>query len=257
MHTSYHEILGVSESATIEEIKEIYKKLCLIYHPDKSNGGVSSEKFIHIKEAYEALIDDRQINFIESPTIERDLEVSLEDLMVGCTKFEVVNRLRPNEDSKTFEIAIKPGLVAGTRILFHAEGNIKNDGKTAGDLIFTLKEKPHPFFLRDANNIICIIQISLYDALQGCRVSFRTLTGSKISFTVEVPKGFQVEGETTFIKIFKGHGFPVSQSSKRRGDLLANVTIIDAVFVDSFEDRYCIQPLDKDSGLRKRWKCHK
>lgn len=50
---SNHEILGVSSNASREEIKKAFRKLSLVYHPDRPGG--NNEKFIVIKQAYEEL----------------------------------------------------------------------------------------------------------------------------------------------------------------------------------------------------------
>lgn len=56
----YYDILGVSKSASKEEIKKAYRKLALEYHPDRNKSAGANEKFKEINEAYEVLADAKK-----------------------------------------------------------------------------------------------------------------------------------------------------------------------------------------------------
>lgn len=55
---NYYDILGVSKTATQEEIKKAYRKAAILLHPDKNpNNKQSEEKFKEVNEAYSVLSD--------------------------------------------------------------------------------------------------------------------------------------------------------------------------------------------------------
>lgn len=57
----YYEVLGVSKSASKDEIKKAYRKLAIQFHPDKNPGNAAAEeKFKEAAEAYEILGNDEK-----------------------------------------------------------------------------------------------------------------------------------------------------------------------------------------------------
>ncbi|CAN6892116.1 unnamed protein product [Brassica oleracea] len=60
---SFYDLLGVTESVTLPEIKQAYKQLARKYHPDVSPPDQVEEytdRFIRVQEAYETLSDPRR-----------------------------------------------------------------------------------------------------------------------------------------------------------------------------------------------------
>jgi DnaJ-class molecular chaperone len=56
----FYQLLGVSRSATAEELKRAYRKLALQYHPDRNKTREAEEKFKEINHAYEILSDPQK-----------------------------------------------------------------------------------------------------------------------------------------------------------------------------------------------------
>ncbi|GAA0168717.1 chaperone [Lithospermum erythrorhizon] len=56
---SPYEVLGVSASATPNEIKRAYRKLALKYHPDVNKEADAQERFMRIKHAYNTLLNSK------------------------------------------------------------------------------------------------------------------------------------------------------------------------------------------------------
>ncbi|XP_051113399.1 chaperone protein dnaJ 20, chloroplastic [Andrographis paniculata] len=56
---SPYQVLGVSPSASTQEIKRAYRRLALKYHPDVNKETGAQEKFMRIKQAYNALLNSK------------------------------------------------------------------------------------------------------------------------------------------------------------------------------------------------------
>lgn len=56
----YYEVLGVTKSASLDEIKKAFRSLAMKYHPDKNKAADAEDKFKEINEAYEVLGDQQK-----------------------------------------------------------------------------------------------------------------------------------------------------------------------------------------------------
>lgn len=62
-HADYYQVLGVTKNSSLEQITTAYRKLAMKYHPDRNDDPKAAEKFILIKDAYNAITK----SFVEGP----------------------------------------------------------------------------------------------------------------------------------------------------------------------------------------------
>lgn len=163
----------------------------------------------------------------QDPPIEHDLLVSLEDINRGVTKrMKISRRVVSNDgtarkEEKVLTISVKPGWKAGTKITFQREGD-QAPNKIPADIVFIIKDKPHPHFRREGSDLKYTCRLTLKEALCGARVDVPTLSGSDrlvLSLTDEVIK-------PATVKRIVGKGLPQSKDPTKRGDLLISFEIV-------------------------------
>ncbi|KAK1169479.1 hypothetical protein AOXY_G8269 [Acipenser oxyrinchus oxyrinchus] len=159
------------------------------------------------------------------PPIERDLYLSLEDLFYGCTKKIKISRRVMNEDGHTSSIRdkiltidVKPGWKQGTKITFQKEGD-QGPNNIPADIVFVVKEKQHPRFVRHQNDLIYTSHIDLGKALIGFSVEVETLDGRLLN----IPINYIVHPR--YNKVVPGEGMPLSMDPTQKGDLIIQFEI--------------------------------
>ena len=89
-------------------------------------------------------------------------------------------RLKNNtlqSESKTVEIAVKPGWKSGTKITFQGDGD-EDEMRSAGDVVFKIAEKPHSVYTRSDNDLIYTLRLPLRDVSLGLVIVSASLTFS-------------------------------------------------------------------------------
>jgi len=65
----YYRVLGLTDTATLDEIKRAYRKKAKVFHPDKNKSPDAAEQFILFTEAYEFLINYKDGKVIGELTV--------------------------------------------------------------------------------------------------------------------------------------------------------------------------------------------
>lgn len=115
-------------------------------------------------------------------------------------------------------IDIEPGFSDGTYLRLQGEGNAGQGGGPRGDLIVVVNEKPHPYFLRKGNDVLCQIPISVYQAMLGANIRVPTIDGKTVRITI--PPGTQ----SGRVFRLKKEGVPFLKR-RGRGDQLVKVIV--------------------------------
>jgi molecular chaperone DnaJ len=122
-------------------------------------------------------------------------------------------------EERTIDVEIPPGIHDGQRIRLSGEGHAGSFGGRAGDLYVLVRVAPDPRFVRDGNDVISTVDLTITQAALGARVTIPTLDGDK---ELDFKAGTQ-PGE---VHALGGRGMPVLQGFGR-GDhrVLVNVVV--------------------------------
>jgi molecular chaperone DnaJ len=114
---------------------------------------------------------------------------------------------------------VPPGIHDGQRIRISGEGHAGDLGGRAGDAYVLVHVLPDPRFVRDGNDIVSTVDLTMSEAALGTQTSVPTLDG-------DVELEFKAGTQPGEIRVLRGKGMPVLQGFGR-GDhrLLVNVAV--------------------------------
>ena len=361
----YYEVLGVSKSATADEIKKAYRKKAIQYHPDKNPGDKKSEEnFKEAAEAYEVLSDPQKKQRFDqyghagmggaagggggfggfsnmedifsafgdifgghsgfgggSPfggggrtrsrqnkgsNLRVKVKLTLEDVANGVEKTIKVNKhvvcnhcngngaadasstktcttchgsgqvmqihntmlgqmqsaavcptcngdgkIITNKckhcagegvvrDQEEITFKIPAGVQEGMQLSINGKGNAARRGGTAGDLLVYIEEEPHEELVRDENDLIYNLLLTVPDAILGTHAEIPTIKGK---VRVKIDAGTQ-PGKVLRLR---GKGLP-SVNGYGTGDLLVNLNVYIPQTLEK-EDQKAMEKMRKSASF--------
>ncbi|MEY5145929.1 MAG: hypothetical protein RL224_243 [Actinomycetota bacterium] len=253
----FYKILGVSKDVTQAELKKAYRKLAKDNHPDLHPGDAMAEaRFKDISEAYDVLSDPEQrkeydairamgggarftaggqggfedvfSNFFGGgfqpggfpgfggfgPQRGQDListaTVNFIDSINGTT-------IKLNLRGESVNVKVPAGIKDGQKLKLRGKGQVSPNGGPNGDLVVTIKVKPHPVFTRDGDDVRVTVPVTFTEAALGATIQVPVLGGSPVKLKVApgTPSGRTLR--------VKGKGV---QLGNKQGDLLATIEVV-------------------------------
>jgi curved DNA-binding protein len=239
----HYATLGVSRTATADEIKRAFRKLASQHHPDK---GGDTAKFQQIQAAYDVLGDEAKRKAYDNPQQSRafnfqdfggahnindifgqmfgggfnpfgqapprrnhvrmTLWVTLEDVAQGGSKTVQVST---STGTQTVQIAIPQGIEDGD--------NVQYNGIAPGglDLVVQYRIQPHPRWRRQGLDLYCDQRVSIWDMILGADIEVQCIDGSTV--VTRMPARCQ---PGTVLRL-AGHG--LTANNGQRGNVLVKL----------------------------------
>ncbi|ELW70380.1 DnaJ like protein subfamily A member 1 [Tupaia chinensis] len=166
---TYYDVFGgVKSNATQEELKKVYRKLALKYHPGKNPN--EGEKFKQISQAYEVLSEAKKRELYD-----KGGEQAIKEGGAGGgfgSPTNIFDMFFGGEGRMQRERR-GTGMQIRKKITFHGEGD-QEPGLEPGDIIIVLDQKDHAVFTRREDLFMCM-DIQLVEALCGFQKPISTL----------------------------------------------------------------------------------
>jgi molecular chaperone DnaJ len=128
---------------------------------------------------------------------------------------------------KTYQVDVPAGVDTGATLRLSGRGAVGPRGGSAGDLYVHLRVAAHEHFVRDGDDVVAVLPISIAQASLGTSVPLATLDGDEV---ITIPAGTQHGKEI----VFRQRGAHRLQG-RGRGDLRVRVEVAVPTRLSEFE----------------------
>ncbi len=146
--------------------------------------------------------------------VEQDITVPFSVAVLGGQ--HQISFQRRSGKVENITVKIPQGIESGKKIRLRGQGQSAMPNGPRGDLLINVKVAAHPHFTRNGLNLLVNVPITVTEAAEGARIDLPTPHGTVV---LKIPPG------TSSGKSMRLKGMGV-KTSKKEGDLIANVTVI-------------------------------
>ena len=124
--------------------------------------------------------------------------------------------IKLNVAGNPITLKVPAGIQDGQKLKLKGKGQQSPNGGPSGDLVVTIKVRPHPVFTRDGDNVRVVVPVTFAEAVLGATIQVPVLGGDPVKLKVSpgTPNGRTLR--------VKGKGV----QGDRMGDLLATVEVL-------------------------------
>jgi curved DNA-binding protein len=252
----YYSILGVSKTASQDEIKKAYRKLAMKHHPDRGGDAEMSAK---INEAYNVLGNTTKRQQYDNPQPEFNFRTSgfgngdpFEDIFANAFGFGRRQRPKQNKDiqllytltltdcftgksavfsynlpsgrNETLDVFFPAGIKNGDSLKLDGYGDDTFTDAPRGSLIIKIRVISESNWSLHGLDLHTTYKLGVFDLLLGCDIEISIPSGKTIS--LKIPKG--TNPDTNFS--INGHGLPDRKTGKQ-GKIIVKI-LTDVPYID-------------------------
>lgn len=143
--------------------------------------------------------------------LQAEMVISFEEAYRGANKIFNLN-------NQALSIKLKPGIADGQVLKLKGRGAFRVAGGAKGDLYLTIRVQENPSFKRVDNDLYSELNLDLYTAVLGGKVTINTLSGN---ISMDIPAGTQNDK----VLRLRGKGMPYYNDQGKFGDLYVTVKV--------------------------------